>query len=200
MRAAFVAAGLGALVAVSASAASHTDKKDKHQATEHTEKGAKQGVTKAQAEQFAKLEQTFTRAWNQGNIQALEPILATDVVQVNPFGVVATGEREVLALIEKDRKAIGDDNTRFTLNRVRQLTPTVAVLDYTHSYSKAMPEGQDHADLTMVATKRGNDWEIKDLRVTIPVSPPEQRGTGGAGTVDAPEAPAEMDEQAPEAQ
>lgn len=130
---------------------------------------------------FERIGATFTHAWNTKNARALDAVLASDAYQVNPFGHVASGKRDVQRLIQQDLNLINDVNTRFTLTRARLASPSVAVLDFRHQYSAPLPNGVDHADLTMVAVKKADRWEVKDVRVSLPDSPPRQ-GVGGSGT------------------
>jgi uncharacterized protein (TIGR02246 family) len=144
----------------------------------------KESARQTQADDRAAFEEmatTFTRAWNTRNMDLMDPYFADDVVQVNPFGQEAVGEESVEALITADLRAIDDDQTRFSVERVRKVAPDVALVDMRHQYSEApAPNLPDHAQMTALAIRKGGKWQIQDIRVGLPLPRPEAVGGSGA--------------------
>lgn len=179
MRWAFAAA----LALCAAPGAFAKDASDQQQPSMQEQSSTQQpGDVRSQLQQRA---HEYDQAW--GDPQKMATFWTTDAVIVDPMGKTAVGRTAIRKNITEDMNGMFRGTTsRFTLKRIRQLSPNLALVDYEDTVSgmkgpdgQAMPDQKFHA--TVLAVRQGNQWLGEEARFFKSIPAPQQ-GVGGAGT------------------
>lgn len=123
-----------------------------------------------------KVHADFAGAWNRHDATALAGGWSEDGDLINPEGRVAKGRAEVQKLFAEEQAGLFKGTT-FTnsINGVRMLTPTVAIVDASYEISNVMPPGGGAATTLKglyktVMMKSGGKWWTVSALAMAPVS------------------------------
>jgi uncharacterized protein (TIGR02246 family) len=122
-----------------------------------------------------KVHADFAAAWNRHDSVALAGSWSPDGDLINPEGRSAKGRAEIQTLFAEEQAGLFKGSTfTNTINGIRMLTPTVAIVDASYEISNVMPPGGQATTTlkglyTSVMMKQGGKWWTVSARAMAPV-------------------------------
>ncbi|MFL5320333.1 MAG: YybH family protein [Myxococcaceae bacterium] len=139
------------------------------------------GSTKSR-DAIEKRTKEYEHAMNAHDVDKMASMYTADATVMGPDGKTATGKEEIRSMLQQDAQGpMKDAKSQFTISSVRELSPTLAIVDMDQHLDGA-PQGMPQdMHSTVIVKKQGGTWMAQAVRSAAPMQ--MNQGVGGSGDI-----------------